>query len=199
MENMNLHGFVAFLIYVLINAFTPGPGNILVLNTMTNYGWKRGKRLFLGVFLGYFTVQTICGIFTFALGNLLPVFLSGMRYVGIVYITWLAIHIARSKPQSENEGKKASFLSGFMLQLVNVKIYLFGITAISSYVAPYSKSFISILLAEGFIATVGTIASLTWIFAGKIFQKTYMKHFKLVNIILGFFLMICVVSLIKEH
>ena len=38
----------SFVIYVIINAFTPGPGNILALNTMTNYGWKRGKPLFLG-------------------------------------------------------------------------------------------------------------------------------------------------------
>ena len=31
-----------FLIYCVINAFTPGPGNILALNTVTNYGYKKG-------------------------------------------------------------------------------------------------------------------------------------------------------------
>ena len=30
-----------FFIYAVINAFTPGPGNILALNTVTNYGWKK--------------------------------------------------------------------------------------------------------------------------------------------------------------
>ena len=30
-----------FLIYCIVNAFTPGPGNILALNTVTNYGWKK--------------------------------------------------------------------------------------------------------------------------------------------------------------
>ena len=29
-----------FFIYSVINAFTPGPGNILALNTVTNYGYK---------------------------------------------------------------------------------------------------------------------------------------------------------------
>ena len=29
-----------FLIYCVVNAFTPGPGNILALNTITNYGYK---------------------------------------------------------------------------------------------------------------------------------------------------------------
>ena len=39
-----------FFIYAIVNAFTPGPGNILALNTVTNYGWKNGKRLFFGIF-----------------------------------------------------------------------------------------------------------------------------------------------------
>ena len=45
-----------FLIYCVINAFTPGPGNILALNTVTNYGIRRGRPLFIGIFLGYFAV-----------------------------------------------------------------------------------------------------------------------------------------------
>lgn len=36
-----------FLTYCIVNAFTPGPGNILALNTVTNYGWNKGKPLFL--------------------------------------------------------------------------------------------------------------------------------------------------------
>ena len=32
-----------FVLYCVINAFTPGPGNILALNTVTNYGWKKGR------------------------------------------------------------------------------------------------------------------------------------------------------------
>ena len=30
-----------FFVYSLVNAFTPGPGNILALNTVTKYGWKK--------------------------------------------------------------------------------------------------------------------------------------------------------------
>ena len=30
-----------FLIYCVINALTPGPGNILALNIVTNYGYKK--------------------------------------------------------------------------------------------------------------------------------------------------------------
>ena len=53
-----------FLIYCIINAFTPGPGNILALNTVTNYGYKKGKPLFFGIFAGYYVVQILCAIFS---------------------------------------------------------------------------------------------------------------------------------------
>ena len=45
-----------------------------------------------------------------------------MKYIGAAYILWLAIHIAFSKKTSENTEQSASFLKGFMLQFVNVKI-----------------------------------------------------------------------------
>jgi cysteine/O-acetylserine efflux protein len=53
--------------FSLINAFTPGPGNILALNTMTNYGWKKGEKLFWGIFAGYYCVQALCAFFVFGL------------------------------------------------------------------------------------------------------------------------------------
>lgn len=59
-----------FLIYCVINAFTPGPGNILALNTVTNYGYKKGKPLFFGIFAGYYVVQILCAIFVYRVNSL---------------------------------------------------------------------------------------------------------------------------------
>ena len=87
-----------FLIYCVINAFTPGPGNILALNTVTNYGYKKGKPLFFGIFAGYYVVQILCAIFVYGVNSLLPNVMEVMKYIGAAYILWLAIHIAFSKP-----------------------------------------------------------------------------------------------------
>lgn len=53
-----------------------------------------------------------------------------------------------------------------MLQFVNVKIYLFGITALTGYVTDYSTSLGVLVLFELVIATVGTAATLVWIGVG---------------------------------
>ena len=102
-----------FLIYCVINAFTPGPGNILALNTVTNYGYKKGKPLFFGIFAGYYVVQILCAIFVYGVNSLLPNVMEVMKYIGAAYILGLAIHIAFSKPTSENTEQSASFLKGF--------------------------------------------------------------------------------------
>ena len=133
--------------YVIGNFF-PGPGNILALNTVTTYGWKRGNPLFLGIFAGYYVVQLICAVFVYGVSTFLPKMLGVMKYIGAAYILWLAIHIAFSHPDGGNTEKSASFWKGFMLQFVNVKIYLFGITALTGYVTNYSTTLWVLILFE---------------------------------------------------
>ena len=186
-----------FFIYSVINAFTPGPGNILALNTVTNYGYKKGRPLYWGIFAGYYVVQVICAVFVFGVSAFLPDLLGIMKYIGAAYILWLAVHIALSKPTTGTVEKSASFLKGFLLQFVNVKIYLFGITALTGYVTEYSASLWVLLLFEIIIATIGTIATLTWIGMGVLIQRAYQKYYRIINIILALTLSECVYSMLK--
>ena len=98
-----------FFVYSVINAFTPGPGNILALNTVTNYGWKKGNPLFLGIFAGYYVVQLICAVFVFGVSAFLPGVLDVMKYVGAAYILWLAVHIAFSRQMGTAEKNRRPF------------------------------------------------------------------------------------------
>ena len=186
-----------FFLYSVINAFTPGPGNILALNTVANYGWKKGKPLFFGIFTGYYVVQIICAAFIFGVSAFMPNILGVMKYIGAAYILWLAVHIAISKPSSDDEQKSASFMKGFLLQFVNIKIYLFGITALTGYVTDYSTSLWVLLLFEIIIATIGTVATITWVGAGVLIRNVYQKYFRIINILLAITLLECVYSMLK--
>ncbi len=195
---MSTNVVISFFIYAIINAFTPGPGNILALNTVSNYGWAKGKKLFLGIFAGYYVVQIICAAFVFELSELLSPLMSVMKYIGAAYILYLSIHVAISKPVETEEQRSASFWKGFMLQFVNVKIYLFGITALSGYVIRYYSALEILIFFGLIIATIGTIATLSWIFLGKIFRQQYQKHFRIINIILAVILLQCVWNILFE-
>ena len=186
-----------FIIYCIINAFTPGPGNILALNTVTNYGYQKGKPLFFGIFAGYYAVQISCAVFVYGVSTLLPDVMSVMKYIGAAYILWLAIHIAISRPSSEDTEQSASFWKGFMLQFVNVKIYMFGVTALTGYIVAYKSAFPALLFFELVIATIGTIATCTWIGMGVLIQKFYLRHFRVINIILALTLLECIWGMLK--
>ena len=134
---------------------------VTVKSMMTQFQKEMWKPLFFGIFAGYYVVQIICAIFVYGVNSLLPNVMGVMKYIGAAYILWLAIHIAFSKKTSENTEQSASFLKGFMLQFVNVKIYMFGVTALMGYVVGYMSSFPALLFFELVIATIGTIATCT--------------------------------------
>ena len=186
-----------FLLYCVINAFTPGPGNILALNTVTNYGWKKGKPLFFGIFAGYYAVQVICALFVYGVSAFLPGVMGVLKYIGAAYILYLAVHIAVSRPAAEQGEKSASFVKGFLLQFVNVKIYMFGITALTGFIVDYDSSLAALLLSEIVIATIGTVATCTWIAGGLLIQKFYRKYYRAVNIVLALTLLECVYSMLR--
>lgn len=194
---MPVYAIGNFLIYCVINAFTPGPGNILALNTVTNYGWKKGKPLFFGIFAGYYAVQIICAFFVYGVSAFLPGVMGVLKYVGAAYILYLAVHIAVSRPAESQEGQSASFVKGFLLQFVNVKIYMFGITALTGFVVSYDSTLTALLLFEIVIATIGTIATGTWIAGGLLIQKFYLKHYRVINVVLALTLLECVYSILR--
>ena len=80
---------------------------------------------------------------------------------------------------------------------MNVKIYLFGITALTGYITDYYTSFLDLLLFELIVATIGTVATITWIGMGMMIQRMYQKHFRLINIILAASLLECIYSMLK--
>ena len=185
-----------FFVYSVLNAFTPGPGNILALNTVTNYGWNKGSPLFLGIFAGYYVVQLLCALFVFGISTVLPGVLGVMKYVGAAYILWLALHIAFSRPDGHCGDKPASFWEGFLLQFVNVKIYLFGITALTGYVTDYSTALWVLILFELIIATIGTLATTCWIGAGMAIQRLYLRYYRPINLLLALTLLECVYGIL---
>jgi len=130
--------------------------------------------------------------------NILPNIATTLKYIGAVYILWLAWHVATSKPikTDEEEVDKPAFLTGFILQFINIKIILYGITALTSFILPsYNVSVIVI----GFIlllTLIGSAGTFTWAFVGAVLRKFLNKYTRIVNIIMGLFLLESAISLI---
>lgn len=184
--------------YMLTSSFTPGPGNILALNTTSKFGWKKSKHMILGICFGYAFVQFICTIALYQLNTYLSPLLKILKYIGCLYMIWLAYQIFRSKPDSNVRSKAPSFREGFLLQLVNVKIYFYITTLITAYFIPNISSLSGLFLAGGGAVSVGSIAAFTWSFLGIKLQFFCHKHYKWINLILAIFLLYCAWNIVLE-
>lgn len=176
---------LAYLPYAFITAYTPGPNNILVLNAFSRNGVRKGKETLLGVASGFFLVMIISAIACMELSKLLPRMMGILKYIGAAYIVWLAIHVLLSKPAAKTQDSKGDFLTSFLLQFINVKIILYAITIYSVYILPNSDSKWLLYASAIFNTLIGISGSLTWGLAGKLLQKQFAKHYKIMNALMA--------------
>lgn len=190
----------SFLIYCYIGAITPGPANLCSLSAALRYGRGPALRQWRGLFTGFFTISMLSAIATYFLGTVLNQYVGVLAWVGAAYILWLAWHMLTSAGIELSESRnQPCFRTGFLLQLTNVKIIVFCMTALSSFVLPYTGSFRALLAVGLFLPFTGPIANLVWLFAGVSMQKLFSNHRKAVDIVMAVSLALCAVSLVMPH
>ncbi|WP_199481055.1 cysteine/O-acetylserine transporter [Vibrio owensii] len=188
--------YTAFFTYVIITSITPGPNNILSLSVATQHGLKRSTKVISGMFCGYIVLMLLCGVFTYHTVSLLPVITPWLTWVGAAYIIWLAWGIATSDIKTASKDSEGiTFLTGFGLQFVNVKIILYGVTSISTFVLPYTQNIYWILATSLVLAFIALASNLIWAIAGKLLQSQFQKYGKAINMTLAAALIYCAVQL----
>lgn len=187
----------SYLVYSLVTAYTPGPNNVVALHAVSRFGWSTGRKVLLGMTVGFFIVMLICGLSCYLLAGFIPSLVEILKYIGAAYIAWLGVHIMRSSP-SESSAKNFSFWSGFCLQFVNVKIILYAVTIYTAYVIPKSFSPESLFFHALVISCIGISGFWTWAEMGKVFQKFLQKYFLPFNVAMGLILIYCAVQLLLD-
>lgn len=188
----------AFLTYMFLTTFTPGPNTLLAMSTGSRHGFKKTIPLQCGLTVGFFLVMALSGTFSAFLAHLIPKIMPVMKYVGAAYILWLAWGIARSAPPSAENGvaeKPAGFSVGFFLQFVNIKVILFGITTFSTFITPYFGTPLQYLFFAALLTCCGMASIITWAAFGAILQKFFSRYSRIINIVLALLLAYCAVTL----
>ncbi len=118
-----------------------------------------------------------------------------MTFIGAVYILWLAWKVYKSKHYTEDEQNHTNkFIAGLLLQFVNVKVIIYCITIVSTFIVPYYKSYIALGLFSLFLPFVSFLSTCSWAMFGSVFQKFLVKNEKTVNIIMALLLIYSAVS-----
>ncbi len=192
---MNVPNPFAFLSYVMLTTFTPGPNNIMSMSTASQHGFRKSLRFTSGVFAGFFVVMALSCAFTLSLYNAMPSIKPVMTVVGASYILWLAYKTVTASTHAEKDASSSGFLSGVVLQFFNPKAILYGVTSASTFLVPYYKSPWVLAGFCFFMAAVSFVATSSWAMFGSIFERFLSRNGKVVAWIMAGLLVYCAVSL----
>lgn len=79
------------------------------------------------------------------------------------------------------------------MQFVNVKVILYGITALSTFVLPFHRSAGALALAVAVLVITGFVSNCIWALFGSVFQRLFTQHRKVVNAVMALALVYCAV------
>lgn len=186
----------SFLFYGLISGITPGPANLCSFSAAIRYGRKQALQQWKGIFLGYATVSILSAFIVYFVGNVFYEYVWILSIVGCVYILWLAFHMITMEMGDAKEIKDCNFRSGYLVQLTNVKIMIFCISALGIYVLPYTNSLLSIVGFALILPFIGPFTNLVWLLAGSLLKNEYEKHQKIWNWAMAISLALCAISIL---
>ena len=182
---------IPLISFVVVTTFTPGPNNISSASMGMLYGYKKTLNYLLGITIGFFLVMLICAYLSSALLNFVPSTERYLRWVGAGYILWLAVSILNSNPSNSRSDRPVmAFAKGFVLQLMNPKVAVYGLTLYSTFLASLSSRIDYLSVSAGAFALTAFAATSTWALFGAVIHTKLKDEFfrKILNLSLALLL-----------
>jgi cysteine/O-acetylserine efflux protein len=191
----NLFPLISF---ILISTFTPGPSNISTASTAVLHGYKNSLKFQAGLAAGVFILMLLSGLLSTTLLRVFPAFEPIMRYIGAGYVLYLAFAILKaSYTFNEQDAKPLGLMHGFMLQILNPKLFVYAFTLFSAFLATMTGNVIFLILIAILLAAVSFCATSLWAVFGTAI-KTHLHNprlNKIINISLSLLLIYSAISI----
>ena len=189
---MSLSVFIEMTLSAILTVWSPGPNTILLLSNASKYGVRGNLRFMIGIWSGSLTLMCLSGLFCSTLGSIIPGIQPVMKYLGAAYILYLAWQTWRRLPPSDQvQEKKPTWKMGFFLQMINVKIIIYGLTMFSAYILPYETRVPILFAFAVYLMILGALGNLIWTFAGNVLKRGYSSHYRLMNGVMALLLVWC--------
>lgn len=180
---------IAFFLFAIVAAITPGPSNLFLTSTGVTVGVLRGLPCLCGVAIGMGLMMFLVAL---GLGSLVlesPLISQGLKWCGIGFLLWLSWKIATAG-RSEATGGKAfvGFWQAAAFQWVNPKSWLICASAIGTYLQAEAASALVQSLYFGMLFVVAALPScFVWLAFGAALQRFLHteRALKMFNVVMG--------------
>ncbi|GLK88203.1 LysE family translocator [Pseudomonas turukhanskensis] len=170
---MTFELLLAFVAFAFVTSVTPGPNNTMLLASGVNFGIRRTVPHMLGISCGLMTLVLAVGLGLGQLFEQVPMLYVMLRYVGAMYLLYLAWKIARSgAPETDGteRGKPFGFFQAAAFQWINPKAWIMAVGAITTF-TPQDNFVVNVLLIAGVFALVNCPTMSVWTAAGSLLRN----------------------------
>jgi len=193
---------VAFLLFAVVAAVTPGPSNIMLTAAGAQAGVLRGLPCLLGVATGMGAMMFVVPL---GLGSVVlrhPRLLDGLHWAGVAFLLWLSWKIAtsRSRPDPAPAPDPVGYLGAAIFQWVNPKSWLVAASAAGTFLGPDAGSPIAqAAVLAGLFVLAALPSGLVWLAFGAVVQRALggPRRRRLFNVAMGALLALSIVLLIQ--
>jgi threonine/homoserine/homoserine lactone efflux protein len=203
MMSLSQRLLLAFVAFVFVMFFTPGPNNIMLMSSGLTYGFRRTLPHMAGVTLGFAFMIAAVGVGLGTVFIAYPVLETVLKYAGAAYLVYLAIVIAMSGPPTAEKATRRgpmTFWGAAMFQWVNGKGWVVVIGTITAYAAIAHFPW-NIVIQTAISLAVGTASTVAWALFGSVLRpvRSSARSVRVFNIVMAVLLLASLYPVFMDH
>lgn len=161
-----------FLIIQFSVAFSPGLIIALVVNQSVQNSRRKGIEVGIGAAVGAIGITLVSAIVVSLLVNTVPVMINIIYFIGSIYIIFKGCQTITSNAGTQKKlADNSAFLSGFQVNLLNPKMWVFYLTVLPIYMSDETSYFVSLIYLGLITLVINFIADITYAFTSDYFFK----------------------------
>lgn len=193
--------WAAMLLYIAVSSVTPGPNNLMSLYLGAHYGLSGARKFIVGSMGAVLVKLLLCGALNLMLAAVIPALVPYLKWLGALYMLYLAFVMLRSGFRAQEDeketGGESTYLSGILLQCLNIKSWVFALSVFSTFVVPYTTS-LRVMLAVTLASLAMLVAStLLWTVCGSVLRRVYNEHRKIFSVLCAASLVYCAITALQ--
>ena len=193
---------MAFLLFAVVAAVTPGPSNVMLTAAGAHAGVLRGLPCLLGVTTGMGLMMFLVPL---GLGSLVlkhSLVLKTLNWGGAAFLLWLSWRIATSSSRIESmPGRNpVGYLGAALFQWVNPKSWLVSASAASAFLSAEAGSPIVQAASLGGLFFLAALPScFLWLAFGAAVQRVVRgrRSLRIFNIVMGALLALSIALIVR--
>ncbi|MBG22097.1 MAG: lysine transporter LysE [Idiomarinaceae bacterium] len=194
--------FIAVLFFAFSTTITPGPNNVMIMSSGVNYGVRASMPHFLGICFGFPLMVLLVGFGFGVIFEKFPNLHQLIKVVGVVYLLWLAWHIASAEPKAIKRGDKKpfTFWQAALFQWVNAKAWMMASGAVAAYTTVQGNPVMEVVAITLAFLLMAFPCVGVWLLFGSLLRKVLSNSIfqRVFNITMGLILVASIIPVLQE-